>query len=120
MTIEIHLWESENNVCPVREFVESIADPKASAKIVKVLDLLEEKGLDFMLKSKFIDKFKEEDLYEIRVEFNKIQYRIIGVFEKYKFYLLHGFIKKSQKTPNKDLKCAIQRSKILKNKRYEI
>ncbi len=114
MATKIQPWESENNTCPVKEFIESIKDPKASAKIIRVLDLFEEKGLDFMLKSKFIDKFNEKDLYEIRIEFNKIQYRIIGAFKESKFYLLHGFIKKSQKTSKKDLKCAKERSKILK------
>ena len=112
MTLECEFWEAPDRACPVRDFLESVgrANVKAHAKLVRSIDLMEEKGLQFMMQNGFVDKFKYVDVYEIRVEFNKIQYRILGVLRGSIFYLLLGFIKKGQKTPTKYLETAVMRA----------
>jgi phage-related protein len=61
-------------------------------------------------------KHLEEGIYEIRIEFGGNIYRIFCFFDDEKLViLLHGFQKKSQKTPRKE----IERAKILRRNYYE-
>ncbi len=54
----------------------------------------------------------EDKLYEIRVEQNTNIYRTIYfAYTGKRFILLHGFQKKSQKTPKKELNLAKERMK---------
>ena len=57
-------------------------------------------------------------LYEVRSNLpNKTIARTIFTIYKRKMVLLHGFIKKDQKTPNKDKKLAKQRLKKFESKK---
>lgn len=53
-----------------------------------------------------------DGLWEIRVSLpsDKIA-RVIICFHEYELVALHGFIKKSRKTPKKDLELALKRKK---------
>jgi len=50
------------------------------------------------------------DLFELRIH-GKQEIRIFYTFHKCKIFLLHGFRKKSQKIPKKDIRIAIQKLK---------
>jgi phage-related protein len=53
-------------------------------------------------------KHLEEGIYEIRIEFGSNIYRIFSFFDDNKLVvLLHGFQKKTQKTPRKEIERAI-------------
>ncbi|MBS3771804.1 MAG: type II toxin-antitoxin system RelE/ParE family toxin [Bacteroidales bacterium] len=57
----------------------------------------------------------EEGIYEIRIESGNNIYRIFSFFEENKLViLLHGFQKKSQKIPRKE----IERAKTLRREYY--
>lgn len=116
MDFKCEFWSASSGNQPVKEFLKEVTrnSPKAVAKISKVNGLLEEKGLQFMMQNGYVDKFKNEGIYEIKVEFNKIQYRIFGVLKGSKFHLLLGFIKKGQKTPPQHLATAVARAKTIK------
>ncbi len=55
----------------------------------------------------------EKDLWEIRIQLDKRIARILFTVNEGMMVLLHGFIKKSQKTPSNDLKVAKQRMATL-------
>ena len=78
-------------------------DDKTVAKILGDLELLDELGhLLRPPKSKKVAK----DLYELRVLGN-LSIRIFYTFYKDKIFVLHAFIKKSQKIPQPELKKVI-------------
>jgi len=54
----------------------------------------------------------QRDLFELRVS-GKVAIRIFYSVIKREFYLLHAFKKKSEKTPAKEIKIAIDRAKEL-------
>jgi phage-related protein len=56
----------------------------------------------------------EADLWEVRSRLPHRIARVIFTVEDNKMVLLHGFIKKSQKTPVEDLKLARQRLRALR------
>ncbi len=61
-------------------------------------------------------KHIEDGIYEIRIKSGSDIYRIFSFFDEGKLViLLHGFTKKSQKPPRKEIKKAIE----LRSKYYE-
>ncbi|PIR68598.1 hypothetical protein COU49_00020 [Candidatus Nomurabacteria bacterium CG10_big_fil_rev_8_21_14_0_10_35_16] len=85
-------------------------DDETVAKILGDLELLSELGhLLRPPKSKIIRK----DLYELRV-MGKLSIRIFYAFYKNKIFILHAFVKKTQKTPKKELEKVINILKYLR------
>lgn len=109
MDWEVIAFESARGEMPVEEFIKSL-DKLAISKFSHSFDLLEKHGpLLGMPHSKKLTKH----LYELRVR-GKQEVRIIyGFFDK-KIYLLHGFKKKTQKIPAKEIDIAERRFDVLK------
>ncbi|MGL5729565.1 MAG: type II toxin-antitoxin system RelE/ParE family toxin [Bacteroidales bacterium] len=60
------------------------------------------------LSTKFV-KFIKEDLYELRTEYNGNIYRVFFIFDEGNIVVLfHGFQKKTQETPDKEIRKAIK------------
>lgn len=81
------------------------------AKIYRTIDLLEQFGND--LHFPYTEKIKGEkykDLWELRIQQSNYIFRIFYfVYLTNKCILLHGFIKKTNKTPTKELDIALNR-----------
>jgi phage-related protein len=58
----------------------------------------------------------EGDIWEVRVKLDNRIARILFVIDKHTMILLHGFVKKSQKTPKPEIDLAKQRLKALRGK----
>ena len=105
---EIKYYNSKPKFSPIYDFIKGL-DKNTKGRILRVLDMLEDFGLN--LGGKFVKKIKGTNLWELRI-FGEKSVRIIYIAQQYHtFLLLHGFIKKTQKTPDKELKIALQRSK---------
>jgi len=79
------------------------------AKVLRTIDLLEKFGPK--LGAPHIKKISTR-LFELRIS-GKQEVRIFYSFHKEQTFLLHGFIKKSQKIPSKEVETAIQKQKLL-------
>lgn len=81
----------------------------------RTLDLLEWQGT--ALRMPFSRSITSQDsLFELRINGENNIYRIFYFhFTGKKFVLLHAFIKKTQKTPDKEIKIAVTRLKDYKN-----
>jgi phage-related protein len=103
----IELYEKENGQCPVLEFILSLP-PKHRAKAEREIDLLEEFGIDLPYPhTRKIEGEPYKDLWELRIKFASDISRIFYfIHTKNKFVLLHGFIKKTDKTPVNELEKA--------------
>lgn len=79
------------------------------AKVLHTIDLLERFGNDLgMPHSKKIG----DRIFELRVR-GKQEIRILFTYHKQSAVLLHGFVKKSQQIPQKELRLAQQKLQIL-------
>ena len=58
----------------------------------------------------------EGDIWEVRTKLNNRIARVLFVIDNQTMILLHGFIKKEQKTPKPELNLAKQRLKTLLGK----
>lgn len=75
------------------------------AKVLRTIDLLEQFG--HQLGPPHTKKV-QANLFELRIR-GQQEVRIFYFFHKGVIILLHGFVKKSQKTPNHELKQAFQK-----------
>lgn len=82
---------------------------KVKAKFARIFELLQEQGT--AVGKPYIAPL-EDKLYEIRVEQDTNIYRVIYVaYTGKRFILLHGFQKKTQKTPRREINLAKDRLK---------
>lgn len=84
-------------------------EKSAAAKVLRTIDLLEEFGKKLGMPH---SKKVAHNLFELRVR-GKQEVRIFYMFRNNEIILLHGFIKKSQQIPQKELKIALCRSKAI-------
>lgn len=90
-------------------------DSKPKKKILKTLSNIKEGNID---PSFFTKLSGNDDLWEVRVRFQQ-QYRIICFFIKDEsgsksLYLSNGFIKKTCKTPSKEIEKSKQIRRLIK------
>ena len=110
---EVIFYEKENGDCPIEEFLLSL-DVKMRAKIVGILELLEEKGNQ--LREPY-SKHIEDGIFEIRCKVGNNITRILYFFYyEGKIILTNGFIKKTQKTPSGEIKLAKERRNDFKER----
>ncbi len=92
----------------VKQFVAEL-DMPTSAKVFRMFELLERFGHTFgMPHSKYIGK----GLFELRVRGIQ-EVRLIYTFHKDAAFILHGFFKKSQRIPSKEIDAARQKLSTL-------
>ena len=106
MTFEIEFYETEKGKVPVAEFLDSL-DDKMSAKIVALMEVLEDKGTELR---KPYSEHLEDGIFELRCKQGSNITRVL-----YFFYVgrriiaTNGFVKKTQKTPAKEIRLAKER-----------
>jgi len=85
-------------------------EPKVQAKVAQIFDLLQEYGTSVGMP--YIRSLTASKLFEIRAEVDTNIYRILYfAYTGKRFILLHGFQKKTQKTPKQELETAKNRLK---------
>jgi len=103
---KIIYFRSDRGEEPVYDFIESL-NPSTQAKVSNTFDLLSQFGIRLGLPH--IKKVTGTKLWELRIlGSDNIRIFYIAVTD-HQFLLLHGFIKKTQKTDKKELKVALSR-----------
>jgi phage-related protein len=106
---KINFYTSEDGKCPIAEFLDSLSG-KQMQKVSWVLQLIEE--LD-VIPSTYLKKLTNTDgIWEVRILVSGNIFRLLGFFDGDNLVVLnHGFQKKTQKTPAKEIKIAEKRRK---------
>ena len=100
---EVIFYEKENGDCPVEDFLLSL-DMKMKAKMVGLLELLEEYGNQ--LREPY-SKHLDDGIFEIRCKVGSNITRVLYFFYyEGKIILTNGFVKKTQQTPPEQIKTA--------------
>jgi phage-related protein len=105
--VEIQFYRTVSGLCPVEEFLDSL-NAKQAQKVLWVLRLVQE------LPRAPIQYFKKlegtENIWEVRAEFKGDAFRLLGFWDAGRLFILtHGFMKKTQKTPERKIALAHQR-----------
>lgn len=102
----IEYYSTPSGRIPVQEFIEQLAD-KPKAKTYYALELLAEFGIKLSLPH--AKKVTGVPLWELRILGGKpLRFFYIAKAGQ-AFLLLHGFVKKKQKAPKKEIKIALER-----------
>lgn len=111
MKWKVVYYETPSGQPVVEKFIDSL-NAIIRAKLAHQLILLEEYGIELTMPHA---KPMGGGLYELRTR-GKTEVRVFYVFAKARnVYLLHGFIKKTQTTPIKELNIARERKKIIED-----
>jgi phage-related protein len=107
ISTKIYYYLSSSGDNPFAKFLDSL-DKKQQTKILRLIFQIEEYGLISILPH--TKKISGTPLWEIRI-LGKDNLRVIYIVQiKDEIVILHGFNKKSQKTPIKEIKIALKRS----------
>jgi len=108
LKFEVQFYEKENGERPAEEFMLSV-DDKMRAKLSGLVKVLAEKGNN--LREPY-SKYLEDGIFELRgMVGNDISRVLYFFYYEGKIILTNGFIKKTQKTPRKQIKLAKERRK---------
>ena len=106
---KIIFYKLKSGISPVLEFLNQLT-PKQKKKSAFVLTLIEE--IDRVPKEYLKKLIGTDDLWEIRIQSSRSIFRILGFFDGHNVIIVnHAFVKKSQKTPKKEIKIAEKRKK---------
>lgn len=106
MAWKVKFFQTARGDYPVQEFIKE-QDRLTQTKFAHSIKLLIDYGP--FLKAPDIKKLQDK-LYELRIS-GKVAIRIFYTIYNNEYYLLHAFKKKSQKTPLREIKTALDRIK---------
>ncbi len=106
MAWKVLFYHTKRDESPVEEFIRSL-DATTYAKVIHAIDILVIEGP--FLRPPYMKKLLP-GLYELRIK-SQVAIRIFYSSKDKTYYLLHIFKKKTQKTPLKELKIAVDRMK---------
>ena len=105
--IEVILFAEEDRSCPLLRWLDSIPS-KAQDKCIVRIERLAEMGHE--LHRPEADYLRNK-IYELRVAFTRIQYRMLYFFHEEKAVISHGLIKEKV-VPPKEIDLAISRKEL--------
>jgi phage-related protein len=110
MRLEVVFYRTESGNEPVREWLQGVSKPdkRAIGGDIKTVQYGWPLGMPVVRKM-------DQGLWEIRSRLDKRIARILFTVQGEQIVLLHGFIKKSPKTPREDLQLAKDRKANLEN-----
>ena len=101
---DILFYKTRDGKCPVEAFLDSLPS-RAAQKAAWVLSLAED--MDIVPSSYLKKMVGSDDIWEFRFQYGSNAYRIFCFFAgKSIVVLTHGLIKKTQKTPRKEIERA--------------
>ena len=107
MSWNIELYETEGGRIPVEEFLDSLP-VKHRIKVATIINLLREHGIS--LKEPYTKHITGTKLKELRIQASPNIYRVFYfVYIDKKLVLVHGFTKKTEETPRREIEIAVNR-----------
>ena len=99
----IEFYSKENGEEPARDFILKL-EPKMQAKILKIIDLVEMNGPQIQMP---YSEHIKDGIFEIRAKQSSNVTRILYFYVAgKKIILTNGFVKKTSKTPNREIELA--------------
>ena len=115
--IQVILYDLPNGDIPVAQFIDSL-DLKMQAKVLRTIAILQENGTDLRLP---YSEHLEDGIFELRAKVGSNISRVLYFFfDGGNAVLTHGFVKKTQKTPAKEIaKAEAMRKEYFNDKKQD-
>lgn len=110
--LDVFFYRTNNGTEPVRDWLKSlnVDERRVIGTDIKTVQYGWPIGMPLV---RHLDK----DIWEIRSNLESRIARVLFVTQPKLIILVHGFIKKQQKTPKQDIKLAMDRLKILRGRK---
>lgn len=105
MPWQVKFFQNQRGDKPVEEFILQ-QEKTIYTRIIRLIDLIKDNGP--LIRPPYAKKIRD-NIWELRVS-GKNAIRVLYCFINNEFYLLHIFKKKTDKTPAKEIKIAIDRA----------
>jgi len=106
---KVDFYKTNSGKSPISDFLDSLSG-KQVQKITWVLEVIEE--IRIIPKQYFKKLVNTNDIWEVRVILGSNIFRLLGFFDGNNLVILtNGFVKKTQKTPEQEIKLAEKRKK---------
>ena len=103
MQFQVEFYDTEDGRTPTQEFLDSL-EPKMNAKMVGLMEILEEKG--YSLREPYSAPL-EDGIFELRaIQGSNISRALFFFYVEGRIVITHDFIKKTQKTPRAQIELA--------------
>lgn len=114
----VEFYEDAKGSSPAYDFVMGLENKKLQAKIVGSLEVLAEKGNSLR---EPCSKHLDDGIFELRCKVASDIARLLYFFDKGRIVVVtNGFVKKTQKTPAKEIRLAkARRADYLQRKEHE-
>ncbi len=111
MRLSINYWRNPSGKAQVEKYIDAIDNKEERAEILSLLKGIQENGTDAVgVEFRQI----EGKLWELKIRLRGHQHRIFYVVLRgNEMVLLHAYLKKTQKAPQKELQIAKQRMKTI-------
>lgn len=107
MEWQIVFYKDDKGIEPANDFIHT-QPSSAQSRIVHVIEMLQRYGVT--LKPPYVKKITKSGLWELRIHHSSNYYRVFYfAFTGRKFVLLHAFLKKTAKTPVREIEIALKR-----------
>ena len=116
MRREVNFYRTKSGKCPTKQFLDNLPG-KVAQKVTWVLQLIED--LDVVPRTYFSKMPGTEEIWECRIKLGSNIYRIFAFIDGKEVILTHGIVKKTLKTPRKEIEQAekIRREYYSRHKR---
>jgi phage-related protein len=106
---EVHYYRTIDGKCPVEKYIAELSDRQAE-KVLWTLRLVRDLN---PVPTQYLQKLSGSDeLWEVRISHAGNIFRLLGfVTGGRRIMLVHGFTKKTQKTPPQEMTTAVARKK---------
>lgn len=112
MEVFFYLTSSGKNI--VKDYLDD-QDIRNKKNCLSTIEYLKKYG--FELSSKFVKKIKgEKRLWELRVSGKKEHRFFFTQISNHNFVIVHAFLKKTNKTPKKEIELSVKRTRVLHNR----
>jgi phage-related protein len=103
MAKKVIFYRNIDKKCPVEEFIDTLP-AKTAQKVTWTLSLVEDREI---VPDKYFKLLKNTNIWEFRIHYDKNIYRIFSFFDGNSVVVAaHGFHKKTQKAPKKEIERA--------------
>jgi phage-related protein len=105
--VQVVYYQEDNDMIPMKDWMKALrAQSKHRARCIDKIGLLRDYGHE-------LDRphaaYLENDIYELRVRCEKLQYRMLYFFyERKRVVITHGIIKQTDKVPSEEIDRAVR------------
>jgi phage-related protein len=105
--MRIDFYHTNDGKVPAREYIDSL-DGKQAQKVTQTLESI--RDYEGRVPSTMLKKLKGTNIWEVRVIFAGNIFRLLSFFDAGNLIIVaHGFTKKTQKTPKREIDTAERR-----------